>query len=313
MKVTVLGAAGGIGQPLSLILKNNLPAGSSLSLYDVNPATPGVAVDLSHIPTDVSIEGFAGKDPSPALMDADVVVISAGVARKPGMTRDDLFNINAGIVRDLVTAVAATAPSAVIAIITNPVNSMIPLAAEVLKKAGKYNPRKLFGISSLDVLRTETFLAQKLGYKAGSLSVNVIGGHSGNTILPLLSQVPAAAGLSADEIEKLTVRIQNAGTEVVEAKAGAGSATLSMATAAARLTLSIVRAKLGAPGIVECSYVEGGTGFARFLAQPVRLGKDGIDEFLSWGPMSEYESKCFDGMLDTLKDNIQKGVEFVAG
>ncbi len=312
MKVTVLGAAGGIGQPLSLILKNSLPAGSSLSLYDVNPATPGVATDLSHIPTDVKVEGFAGKDPSLALKDTDVVVISAGVARKPGMTRDDLFNINAGIVRDLISAVAQTAPNAVIAIITNPVNSMIPLAAEVLKKAGVYNPKKLFGISSLDVLRTETFLAEKLNYKAGSLRVNVIGGHSGNTILPLFSQVAAAAELSQDTIEKLTVRVQNAGTEVVEAKAGAGSATLSMATAAARLTMAIVRAKMGEPGIVECSYVEGGTSYARFLAQPVRLGLDGIDEFLPLGPMSDYEKKCFDAMLDTLKDNIQKGVDFVA-
>ena len=114
MKVTVLGAAGGIGQPLSLILKNNLPAGSSLSLYDVNPATPGVAKDLSHIPTDVTVEGFAGKDATPSLVGTDVVVIPAGVARKPGMTRDDLFNINASIVRDLVTTIGKTAPNALL-------------------------------------------------------------------------------------------------------------------------------------------------------------------------------------------------------
>ena len=82
MKVTVLGAAGGIGQPLSLILKNNLPAGSSLSLYDVNPATPGVAKDLSHIPTDVKVEGFAGKDATPALVGTDVVVIPANVKHR---------------------------------------------------------------------------------------------------------------------------------------------------------------------------------------------------------------------------------------
>ncbi len=312
MKVTVLGAAGGIGQPLSLILKNNLPAGSQLSLYDVNPATPGVAKDLSHIPTDVKVEGFAGQDASPALVGTDVVVISAGVARKPGMTRDDLFNINASIVRNLITAVANTAPNAVIAIITNPVNSMVPLAAEVLKKAGVYNPKKLFGVSTLDVLRSETFLAELLNYKAGSLRINVVGGHSGNTILPLFSQVAAASVLSAETIAKLTERVQNAGTEVVEAKAGAGSATLSMATAGARLALAIVRAKNGEPGIVECSYVEGGSSYARFLAQPVRLGTDGVDEFLPIGPMNEFEQKNFDAMLDTLKANIQKGVDFVA-
>lgn len=89
MKVAVIGAAGGIGQALALLLKNRLPAGSDLALYDIAPVTPGVAADLSHIPTPVSIKGYAGEDPTPALEGADVVLISAGVARKPGMDRAD--------------------------------------------------------------------------------------------------------------------------------------------------------------------------------------------------------------------------------
>ena len=102
MKVAVLGAAGGIGQALALLLKLQLPAESELALYDIAPVTPGVAKDVSHIPTSVKVEGFAGEDPTPALKGADVVLISAGVARKPGMDRSDLFNINAGIVRNLI-------------------------------------------------------------------------------------------------------------------------------------------------------------------------------------------------------------------
>ena len=102
MKVAVLGAAGGIGQALALLLKLQLPAESELALYDIAPVTPGVAKDVSHIPTAVKVEGFAGEDPTPALKGADVVLISAGVARKPGMDRSDLFNINAGIVRNLI-------------------------------------------------------------------------------------------------------------------------------------------------------------------------------------------------------------------
>ena len=98
MKVAVLGAAGGIGRRL-LLLKPNCPSGSELSLYDIAPVTPGVAVDLSHIPTAVKIKGFSGEDATPALEGADVVLISAGVARKPGMDRSDLFNVNAGIVK----------------------------------------------------------------------------------------------------------------------------------------------------------------------------------------------------------------------
>ncbi len=104
------------------------------SLYDIAPVTPGVAVDLSHIPTAVKIKGFSGEDATPALQGADVVLISAGVARKPGMDRSDLFNVNAGIVRNLIEQVAKTCPKACIGIITNPVNTTVAIAAEVLKK-----------------------------------------------------------------------------------------------------------------------------------------------------------------------------------
>merc|ERR1711916_209972 len=95
MKVAVLGAAGGIGQALSLLLKTQLPAGSDLALYDVAPVVPGVAVDLSHIPTAVKVTGHGKDDLAGALTGADVVLIPAGVPRKPGMDRSDLFNINA--------------------------------------------------------------------------------------------------------------------------------------------------------------------------------------------------------------------------
>jgi len=230
MKVCVLGAAGGIGQPLSLLLKLQLPAGSELSLYDVAPFTPGVAVDLSHIPTDVAVSGFVGDDVEAAMQDADIVVIPAGVPRKPGMTRDDLFNMNAGIVKKLIGAGAKACPNACFAIVTNPVNSTVPIAAEVLKAAGVYDKRKLFGVTTLDVIRSTTFVAEAAGTSVDDVRVNVIGGHSGVTILPLLSSIDGVE-LSQADIEALTPRIQEAGTEVVEAKAGAGSATLSMAQA----------------------------------------------------------------------------------
>ena len=270
MKVAVLGAAGGIGQALALLLKLQLPAESELSLYDIAPVTPGVAKDVSHIPTAVKVEGFAGEDPTLALKGADVVLISAGVARKPGMDRSDLFNINAGIVRNLIEHVAKTCPKACVGIITNPVNTTVAIAAEVLKKAGVYDKRKLFGVTTLDVLRSETFVSELKGLNVSRTSVPVIGGHSGVTILPLLSQVQYAEW-KEEEIAPLTKRIQNAGTEVVEAKAGGGSATLSMAQAAARFARSLVKG-LSGETVVECTYVEGDGKYARFFAQPVRLG-----------------------------------------
>ena len=264
MKVAVLGAAGGIGQALALLLKTQLPSGSELSLYDIAPVTPGVAVDLSHIPTAVKIKGFSGEDATPALEGADVVLISAGVARKPGMDRSDLFNVNAGIVKNLVQQVAKTC----------------------------------------------SFVAELKGKQPGEVEVPVIGGHSGVTILPLLSQVPGVS-FTEQEVADLTKRIQNAGTEVVEAKAGGGSATLSMGQAAARFGLSLVRALQGEQGVIECAYVEGDGQYARFFSQPLLLGKNGVEERKSIGTLSAFEQNALEGMLDTLKKDIALGEEFV--
>jgi len=309
MKVAVLGAAGGIGQALALLLKTQLPNGTELSLYDIAPVTPGVAEDLSHIPTAVKVSGFAGEDPSPALVNADIVLISAGVARKPGMDRSDLFNINAGIVKNLVSACADTCPKALIGIITNPVNTTVAIAAEVLKKKGVYDPAHLFGITTLDIIRSSTFVAEVNGINPEDVSVPVIGGHSGITILPLLSQ----SGFDFDEAgaAAMTTRIQNAGTEVVEAKAGGGSATLSMGQAAAKFGLSLVRALNGEEGVIECTYVEGSGEMARFFAQPVLLGKNGVEKILGFGDLSIFEEKTLNAALKTLRSDIKIGEEFV--
>jgi malate dehydrogenase len=313
MKIAVLGAAGGIGQPLSLLLKNQLPKGSELALYDVAPSTPGVAVDLSHIPTDVSVIGFTGDEGLvKAVSGASVVVIPAGMARKPGMDRSDLFKFNANIVKGLVEAVAKYSPSACIAIITNPVNTMVPLAAEVLKKAGCYDPKRLFGVTMLDTLRAETFWAEATGTDCRSTRIPVIGGHSGTTILPLFSQAAGYSAISAEQIEKLTVHVQNAGTEVVEAK-GSGSATLSMAAAGARFALAIVRGLNGEAGVVEPAYVASQSGYADFFAQPIVLGKEGLKDYLPIGKLSDYEEKALNGMLETLRKDIKQGVDFING
>ncbi|WP_435188183.1 malate dehydrogenase [Pseudothioglobus sp. nBUS_23] len=309
MKVVVLGAAGGIGQALGLLLKTDLPAGTELALYDIAPVTPGVAADLSHIPTPVSVKGFSGEDPSPALVNADVVLISAGMARKPGMDRSDLFNINAGIVENLVSSCAVNCPKALIGIITNPVNTTVAIAAEVLKKKGVYDPLRLFGVTTLDVIRSSTFVAEIYDRNPKEISVPVIGGHSGITILPLLSQ--SGFKFSVEDAAAMTKRIQNAGTEVVEAKAGGGSATLSMGQAAAKFGLSLVRALNGEKDVIECTYVEGSGELARFFAQPVLLGKNGVEKILSYGSLSEFEQATLNDALETLKSDIKIGEEFI--
>jgi len=308
-KVAVAGAAGGIGQPLSLLLKLNKNV-SELSLYDI-VNTPGVAADISHIPTGAKVTGHAGPEElAAAFTGCDVVVIPAGVPRKPGMTRDDLFNTNASIVASLAEAAAKFCPKAHLLIISNPVNSTVPITAEILKKAGVYDPRRVFGVTTLDILRANTFIGESQGWKPEETNVTVVGGHAGTTILPLLSQVKGAK-LTTEQIEKLTHRIQFGGDEVVEAKKGAGSATLSMAAAGARFTDSLLRALKG-EAVTECCFVESTVTEAPFFSSMVELGKDGVQKIHPVGALSDFEKKNFDEMMPTLQAQIKKGIDFVA-
>eukprot|EP00271_Cylindrocystis_brebissonii_P009453 TRINITY_DN242_c0_g2_i2.p2 TRINITY_DN242_c0_g2~~TRINITY_DN242_c0_g2_i2.p2 ORF type:complete len:353 (+),score=90.03 TRINITY_DN242_c0_g2_i2:154-1212(+) len=309
-KVAVLGASGGIGQPLALLLKMN-PLVATLHLYDV-ANTPGVTADISHTDTAAVVKGFLGKDQlSAALEGMELVIIPAGIPRKPGMSRDDLFNINAGIVKTLAEGVARSCPKALVLIISNPVNSTVPIAAEVFKRAGTYDPKRLMGVTTLDVVRANTFVAEVLGVDPREVNVPVVGGHAGVTILPLLSQVTPPSAFTPQETAYLTDRIQNGGTEVVEAKAGAGSATLSMAYAAAKFAARCLRALKGEAGLVECAYVDSNVTEHPFFASRVVLGRNGVEEFLPLGPLNEFERAGLGKMKAELKGSIEKGIAFV--
>lgn len=309
-KVAILGAAGGIGQSLSLLMKMN-PLVSVLHLYDV-VNTPGVTADVSHMDTGAVVRGFLGQSQlESALTGMDLVIIPAGVPRKPGMTRDDLFKINAGIVRTLCEGVSKCCPRAIVNLISNPVNSTVPIAAEVFKKAGTYDPKRLLGVTTLDVVRANTFVAEVLGVDPREVDVPVVGGHAGVTILPLLSQVKPPCSFTKEEIDYLTDRIQNGGTEVVEAKAGAGSATLSMAYAAAKFADACLRGLRGDAGIVECSFVSSQVTELPFFASKVRLGRQGAEEIFPLGPLNEYERSGLEKAKKELTESIQKGVSFI--
>jgi len=305
-----MGASGGIGQPLSLLLKHSSLI-SELSLYDI-VHTPGVAADLSHIETRCKVKGYVGAEQlKDSLKGVELVIIPAGVPRKPGMTRDDLFNTNASIVRDLAQAIAEVCPKALIGIISNPVNSTVPIASEILKKAGAYDPKRVFGVSTLDVVRANTFIAEAKGLDPSQVNCPVIGGHSGVTIIPLISQCKPTVQFPQDQLKALTERIQEAGTEVVKAKAGAGSATLSMAYAGARFAFSILRAMKGEQGVIECAYVKSDVTEASYFATPLVLGPNGVEKNLGLGKLSAFEQELLQKALPELKKNIETGEKFV--
>merc|ERR1712096_512010 len=151
--VAVMGASGGIGQPLSMLLKLN-----------------------------------------------------------PAVTKLNLFNTNASIVATIAAAAAKVCPTAMIAIISNPVNSTVPIATEIFKKAGVYNPKTIFGVTPLDVGRSNEFIGALKGIDPANVNCPVVGGHAGITIMPLISQCSPAVEFEAAQLTALTERIQDAGT-----------------------------------------------------------------------------------------------------
>ncbi|KAI1016645.1 hypothetical protein LB504_007092 [Fusarium proliferatum] len=322
-KIALLGAAGQIGTPLSLLCKaSNLF--TEIALYDI-VHTPGIATDLNHIDTKATVSGYLPSNDglAKALSGADIVVVTAGIARKPGMTRDDLFNTNASIIRDIFVQVAKTCPQAISCIVTNPVNSTVPVAAETLRAAGVFDPTRLFGVTTLDVVRASTFAAQALGGDTDptSIKVPVIGGHSGATILPLYSQAQPPIDLGA-ELPNVINRVQFGGDEIVKSKQGAGSATTCMAYAGFRFVKAILTARSGTPVVEEAYvYLPGITGGKEistdlgvdYFSVKVKLGQRGAEGLLPIGNLSDGEKTLLGKAVEELKVNIQTGLSFVAG
>merc|ERR1712141_485791 len=227
------------------------------------------------------------------------------------MTRDDLFNINASIVAGLSAACAKHCPGAFICIISNPVNSTVPICVETYKKCGVEDTSKIFGVTTLDVVRSNAFVAEAQGLDVNTVSVPVVGGHAGITIIPLISQCNPPVSFETDALEAITARIQDAGTEVVKAKAGAGSATLSMAMAGARFATSALAALQGEEQVVECAYVASDITESPYFATPILLGPGGVVKNLGLGKLTAFEEDLLKASLPELLGSIKKGVEFV--
>lgn len=228
------------------------------------------------------------------------------------MTRDDLFNTNASIVRDLAKAAAENAPEANILVISNPVNSTVPIVAEIFKARGVYNPKRLFGVTTLDVVRASRFVSELKNTDPVDENITVVGGHSGVTIVPLFSQ-SNHKDLVGDSA--LLTRVQFGGDEVVKAKDGAGSATLSMAMAGARMAESLLKAAAGESNVIEPTFVDSPLYKDQgvdFFASKVTLGPNGVEQIHPVGELVAEEQKLLDACIADLKKNIEKGVAFVA-
>eukprot|EP00811_Abedinium_folium_P035644 NODE_841_length_2737_cov_18.147893.p2 GENE.NODE_841_length_2737_cov_18.147893~~NODE_841_length_2737_cov_18.147893.p2 ORF type:complete len:330 (+),score=84.31 NODE_841_length_2737_cov_18.147893:1511-2500(+) len=318
-KVCVVGGAGGIGQPLSLLMAMD-PHVSEVCVYDLTIAlvpAAGVAADLSHINKPCKVTGYAFDKDDKAVEKAEecltgchLVLVPAGVPRKPGQDRKDLLNTNAGIAKNIVEACAKFCPEAVVALIVNPVNSVVPAMCELWKKKG-LNPIKIVGVTSLDCVRAEKFVHEVTGGPLTEIDIPVIGGHAGVTILPLFSQNAHSKAIPEAAIPALDARVQDAGTEVVTAKNGKGSATLSMGYAGARLGAAVLKGLAGEPA-TQCAYVASSITSLPYFSSRVSFGRGGVEVVHPLPELSEHEKVRLETLIPFLKEEIDAGLEYAA-
>ncbi|MCJ1452108.1 hypothetical protein MMC28_002449 [Mycoblastus sanguinarius] len=270
---------------------------------------------------------------------ADVVIFSVGPAGRflpvltyicrsadspviPGFTsRDNLFKSSAAIVGEIAKEHARVCPAAIMLLISNPINAIVPFAAEVLRAYKAFDPRKILGLTTLDVVRAETFIAEAERNRTGEYAkIHVVGGHSPETIIPLFSQAEPPIKVSGVELERLSHRISHGGREVYFAKYEKGAAALSTAYAALRLTESLCKALRGEKGIVECSFaylpgLDGGREMAEalgidYFAAPIELGTQGAERIVNPLPkINATEQQLVKTSIPYLQKSIETGLD----
>ncbi len=277
-KVTVVGA-GNVGATAAQRLAEKELC--DVVLIDIIEGVPqGKALDLAEAAPiekhDAHLIGANGYEPS---ADSDIVIITAGIPRKPGMSRDDLISTNAGIVKNVTQEVVRYSPDAVIIIVSNPLDAMCHVAFE----ASGFPKNRVMGMAGvLDSARFRAFISMELNVSVENTHAFVLGGH-GDTMVPLprystVAGIPITELLSKDRIDALVDRTANGGAEIVKLLKS-GSAYYAPASAAVEMAESILKDK---KKILPCAaYLEGEYGIqGLFMGVPVKLGKNGIEEVI---------------------------------
>jgi malate dehydrogenase len=278
---------------------------ADIVLVDVIEGMPqGKALDLAEAApiegVDIRITGTNSYDETAG---SDVVVIVAGIARKPGMSREDLLATNAGIVRGVTEQVTRRSPSAHLIVVTNPLDAMVYLAYKV----SGFPPERVMGQSgALDSTRFRTFIAHALGVSVQDVSAIVIGAHSDTHMVPLASLatvggIPLGRLLPADRIAALVDRTRKGGAEIV-GLLKTGSAFFAPGAAIAQMVEAIL---LDRKRVLPLSaYLTGQYGVRDlYVGVPAVLGAGGVERLLD-APMDPGERAAFDAAVASIRENV---------
>ncbi len=304
MKITVIGA-GNVGattaqrlvdkqlanEVVLVDILEGIPQGKALDIYEATPVEK----------TDVRVVGSNGYKETAK---SDIVVITAGIARKPGMSRDDLMNTNSAIVKTCTEAAVAESPNAIIIVVSNPLDVMTYVAMKV----SKFDRRRVFGMAGvLDAARFRSFIAMELNVSVEDVNAFVLGGH-GDSMVPLprystVAGIPLPDLLGKEAIDRLVKRTRDGGIEIVN-YLKTGSAYYAPSSSAVLMVESIVRDK---KRILPCSvFVQGEYGLKdTFVGLPVKLGKNGIEEIIQI-KLNPEEQAALKKSADDVQQSIAK-------
>jgi malate dehydrogenase len=267
----------------------DMPKGKALDLMQASPI----------MGFDSTITGATNYEPT---VNSDVVVITAGIARKPGMSRDDLLATNAKIVSAVATEVKKTSPNAVVIVVSNPLDAMVQ---QVLKVTG-FAPNKVLGQAGvLDTARYRTFLAMELGVSVEDVSALLMGGH-GDTMVPMPSctsvgGIPITRLLSKQRLDEIVQRTRDGGAEIVKLLK-TGSAYYAPAAATAQMVEAIVRDKKRLiPCAAYCDKEYGVGGY--YVGVPVVLGANGVEKIVEI-ELDPEEKAAFQKSVDAVKSLV---------
>ena len=302
-KIALIGG-GQIGGNLALLATQKELG--DVVIYDIPQAegmTKGKSLDIMqlrpHDGYDVNLEGTS--DPA-GLKDADVVIITAGIPRKPGMDREDLLEINIKIITDVANNVKKYAPNAFVIVVSNPLDAIV----YSFYKVSGFSKNKVIGMAgALDSGRFRAFLAMETGYSAQDVNCMVLGGH-GDTMVPItrlatIGGIPAEELIPKDRLDAIVERVRFAGGELVKLF-GNGSAYYAPAASAIEMAEAYLKDKKRViPSAALCEGEFGVDGY--FIGVPTVIGAGGIEKILEFKLLPE-EQEMLNGTLEAVKKTV---------
>lgn len=300
-KVTVIGA-GNVGGTLAhRIVETNL---ADVVLYDIVQGKPqGMALDLMQANAIAQIDHqIIGTNDYADTKNSDVIVLTAGLPRKEGMSRNDLLRINASIVKDVVEKAIAHSPEAILIVVTNPLDVMTYLAWQV---SGLPTHRVMGMAGVLDAARFQTFIGMELGISVADINAMVLGGH-GDLMVPLprfstVNGVPITELMTKEAIARLVERTRNGGAEIVKLIQN-GSAYFAPSAAAYVMVEAILNDRHRI--VPVAAYLAGEYGLNNiFMGVPVQLGRQGIKKAIQL-PLNDYELKALHASAAAIQASI---------